>query len=162
MIEKKLAGIREFIYSALWAVLILVAYDFVDTFMRLTLSADAYGSRNMILTVTTIALACVLVYIVLTRYASSFIYEVTDKKIIVTSKTGHREKTVEVKYKDILEISKDRPQDIAKKVYKMGKSVFSKKNTYYMLFISEKEKQIIEFEPSDEMAFEIKKKVKEG
>ena len=161
MTEKNSAGIKEMIYSVLWAVVILIGYDITQTAMKLALG-EGYKGRDLILTCALILAGCVLVYIVLTRYASTFIYEINEKSVCITRKIGHRERKYDIKNKDIRYISKTQPNMSIEKSYKMKKTVFSHRSTYYLVYLQNGRLNMIEFEPSDAMAKEIEKKIKVG
>ena len=160
MTEKNAAGIKEAVFAVLWAVVILIGYDLADTAMRLYTS-DSFAS-NMMLTIFAIIAGCVLVYFVLTRYASVFIYDADKKSIRITRKIGHRERAVEVKYKNIVSFSRKIPENPPKPVHKMRKTVFSNKNTYYLIYKNGSAKETVIFEPSRKLAEEISSRVKEG
>ena len=160
MTEKRTAGIKEAIYSVLWAVAILIGYDLTDTAMRLY-GSDTFGS-NMVLTIAAILAGCVLVYFVLTRYAAVFIYDADKKSIRLTRKIGHRERAVEVKYKDIISFSKRIPENPPKPVHKMKKTVFSNKNAYCLIYKNKSARETVIFEPSKRLAERILLSMKEG
>ena len=160
MTEKCTAGIKEAVFAALWAVAILIGYDLADTAMRLYTS-DAFGS-NMTLTIAAILAGCVLVYVVLTRYAAVFIYDADKKSIRLTRKIGHRERAVEVKYKNIISFSKKIPENPPKPVHKMKKTVFSNKNAYCLIYKNGSAKETVIFEPSRKLAEKILSRMKEG
>lgn len=166
MTEKHTAGVKEAVFAVLWAVAILIGYDFADTAMRLYSAnqSDSTGGigGNMALTIAAILAGCVLVYFVLTRYASVFIYDADKKSIRLTRKIGHRERVVEVKYKNIISFSEKIPENPPKPVHKMRKTVFSNKNTYYLIYKNGSAKETVIFEPSRKLAEEISSKMKEG
>ena len=157
MTEKNTAGIKEAVYSVLWAVAILIGYDIADTAMRLY----GFGS-NMVLTIAAIIAGCVLVYFVLTHYAAVFIYDTDKKSIRFTRKIGHRERAVEVKYKNIISFSRKCPENPPKPVHKMRKTVFSNKNTYYLVYKNGSARETVVFEPSRKLAEELSSIVKKG
>lgn len=161
MIEKNSAGVKELIYSVLWAWGILLAYDFIDTALRIGLG-EAYGGRDLILTCAAVLAGCALAYFVLTRYAAAFVYETDKKGVKITRKIGHREKTLEIKNKELRSIAKEKPAAEPKVTHKMKKSIFSDKKTYYLTFVRGRELMSVAFEPSEKMAEEIAKRIKEG
>ena len=160
MTEKNTAGLKEAIFAVLLAAAILIGYDLADTAMRL------YGSKsfssNMMLTIFAIIAGCVLVYLVLTRYAAVFIYDTDEKSIRLTRKIGHRERSVEVRYRDIISFSKKIPSNPPKPVYKMRKTVFSDKHAYCLIYKHGSARETVIFEPSRKLARVIQSKVKEG
>lgn len=162
MTEKNAAGFRELVYSVLWAALILTAYDFADTALRMIYGADAAPGRNLALTVAAIAAGCVLVYFVMTRYAAVYTYEANEKTLRLTRKIGKREKAVEIKNRDIRSLSKKKPHSVPKTIVNMRKTVFSDKRVYYLVYVKSGREEMAVFEPSREMAAEISSRVKEG
>ena len=158
MTEKRTAGVKEAVFAILWAVAILIGYDIADTAMRLY-SSDASG-YNMALTIAAILAGCVLVYVVLTRYAAVFIYDADKKSISITRKIGHRERAVEMKYKDIISFSRKIPENPPKPVHKMKKTVFSNKHAYCLIYKNGSARETVIFEPSRKLAEEILSKVK--
>ena len=160
MTEKRAAGVKEAIFAVLWAIAILIGYDLADTAMRLY-GSDNFGS-NMALTIFAIIAGCVLVYFVLTRYAAVFIYDADKKSIRITRKIGHRERAVEVKYRNIISFSKKIPENPPKPVHKMRKTVFSNKNAYCLIYKNGFARETVIFEPSRKLAEEIQSNMKEG
>lgn len=160
MTEKCTAGIKEAMFAILWAVAILIGYDLADTAMRLYTS-NAFGS-NMVLTIAAILAGCVLVYVVLTRYAAVFIYDADKKSIRITRKIGHRERAVEVKYRNIISLSRKIPENPPKPMHKMRKTVFSNKNAYCLIYKNGSAKETVIFEPSRRLADVIQSRMKEG
>ncbi len=164
MTEKNSAGIKEAVVIALWAFALIAAYDLADTAMRLYSGGGqaAAAGWNMTLTVCAVAAGCVIVYFALTRCAASFTYEARGKDLLITRKIGHREKTVRIKYEHIVLFSRKRPVKPIKPIYKMRKTVFSNKNTYYLVYKSKSAQGTVVFEPSETLAAEITSKMKEG
>lgn len=160
MTEKNTAGLKEAIFAVLWAVAILTGYDLANTAMRLY-GSDKFGS-NMMLTIFAIIAGCVLVYFVLTRYAAVFIYDADKKSLRITRKIGHRERAVEVKYRNIISFSRKIPENPPKPVYKMRKTVFSNKNAYCLIYKNGSARETVIFEPSERLAEIIKSMMKEG
>ena len=160
MTEKNTAGAKEAIFAVLWAVAILIGYDLADTAMRMY-TTDTFGS-NMMLTIFTIIAGCVLVYFTLTRYAAVFIYDADKKSIRITRKIGHREKSVEIRYRDIISFSRKMPDNPPKPVYKMRKTVFSNKNAYCLIYKNGSARETVIFEPSRKLAEIIQSSMKEG
>ncbi len=160
MTETNKAGIKEAAFAALWAFVIIIVYDFADTALRLYTSRGA--EMNMLLTIGAVLAGCVVVYFALTRYAASFTYEAGNKSLRLTRKIGHREKSIEIRYRDIISLSKKRPGNMPKPVYKMRKTVFSDKNIYYMVYKNRSAHETAVFEPSKEFAESVLSRMKEG
>ena len=160
MTEKNTAGIKEALFAVLWAAAILIGYDLADTAIRLY-TADAFSS-NMMLTIFAISAGCVLVYFVLTRYAAVFIYDADKKSLRITRKIGHRERVVDVKYKNIISFSRKIPENPPKPVHKMKKTVFSNKNAYCLIYKNGSARETVIFEPSRKLTETIKSMMKEG
>lgn len=162
MTEKNAAGFLELVYSVLWAALILAVYDVSDTALRLMSDGAPNPGRNLMLTVAAVCAGCVLVYFVMMRYAAVFTYETGEKSVRLSRKVGKREKTVEIKNREIRSISKRKPQNPPKTVYNMRKTVFSDKRVYYLIYVKGGREEMAVFEPSEEMAMKISSRVKEG
>ncbi len=147
------------IYSILWAIAVLMGYDMANTALKTALG-DSFAGRDMLLTCALVGAGCVLVYFVLTRYASTFIYVAGDDGVSIIRKTGHREKRFDIAFKDIRCISRSVPGMKIAAVCKMKKTVFSRKNTYCLVYQSGGKLNMIEFEPSAALAEKIKEGIK--
>lgn len=160
MTEQRKGGFKEFVFLILWLIALAAAYDFTDTFIRTFRNTGAKPGQNLFLTVAVIICGCILIYLALKHYAAGFTYELTEKSIKISRKIGHRVKSEEIKNKQIRAFSKTRPN--SGKIHSMKTTIVSDKHTYYLTYINGGALETIAFEPSESMAEEILKRVKEG
>jgi len=153
MKEVHAAGTREFIYSMIWAVVILF-------FGRGLI--NSLPQYKIIGTIVTLVLFCVLAFFVLTRYSARFTYEDTGESLRVNRMIGKRNKEIEFLYRDIISISRTRPASLPKPVYNMRPSVFRGKRCVYVVFGYKGNEQSLIFEPSEEFLSALRASVKKS
>ncbi len=159
MTETNSAGVKEFIFAVLGAIGILIGYDLLDTALRLMQGGES--GRNMIATIAAIAAGCVLVYFALKHYAATFTYTINKSGFCAARKSGRRMQEIEIKNKNLRSISRTPPANVTGKTCSMKKTVFSKKNTYYLTYLEDNRINTLLFEPSVRLAREIGSRIKE-
>lgn len=152
MKETATGGTKEFIYSVIWAIVLLFAGKFIINFMP---SYKVAGS------IITILMFCVLGFFVMTRYAAVYTYELSGYTLRVNRKIGHRNKEAETKMSDIKYIGREKPQNMPKYVYTMRSSVFPNKRVCYIIYDKNRVEHGLVFEPSDKLMIQIQKLMKE-
>ncbi len=145
--EKKAAGVKEFLFTL---VLACVCYG-AGRIIR-----DALTSYKVIGDLVTIALGCVLVYYVITRYAASYTYSVEDGVLKIVRAIGHKVSAVEADIASIKKISASKPDIATKNAYKMTPHILPNKHTRYVVFEQGRIKKTIIFEPSAEFLKAVK------
>lgn len=157
MKEQQRAGIKGYVSAVLLALAILLGYDFIDTAFRMW--GRNFTGREMILTVLAAAVGAAAVYLVITRYAAVYTYEMNQKSIVITRKIGHRERTIEIKNTEICGISKEKPEREVKRIYRMQKTILSN-GVYYILYKQGGEYYIVRISSSDKFAKAIEERIK--
>ncbi len=147
MEEKNTAGTKEFLFSAAWAVILLIIGKFIISLLP---------GYKIIGTVITILMFCVLAFFALTRYSAVYTYTLTDERLRVNRSIGHRNKEVSICITDIIRIARSKPDNAPKDTQIMTKTVFSKKNAYYVIYAKNGSAHMLVFEPSKAMAEAVK------
>lgn len=150
MKEVRTGGGREFIYSVLWAIVILFTGRALILFMP---SYKLFGG------IITLILFSVLGFFVLTRYAAVFTYTLKGYRLRINRQIGKRNKELEIKLTDIQSISDEKPGTMPRKnmIYNMRASVFSKQKLCYIKWRCGEGDMVLVFEPSAAMKNEIQK-----
>jgi hypothetical protein len=152
MKEIRTSGTKEFIYSMIWAVvLLLIGRGIINTLPYYKI----FG------TIFTIIMFCVLGFFVLTRYCSCFTYENTGYSLRVNRAIGKRNKEIEFNFSDIISISNSKPANTPKPIFNMRTEVFSHKRSRYIIFGYKGNEHTLVFEPSDNFMKELKKSIKQ-
>lgn len=147
MEETKTAGGKEFVFSVLWAILILYIGKYL---------INVLPDWKVIGTIVTIILFCVLGFFVLTRYAAIYTYTFKNDRFKANRKIGHRNKEVDFAASSIRVVTKTRPSKPPKKVRNMRTSVFSTKNTWYIIYEKNKERNMLVCDISKNMADKLR------
>lgn len=144
MQECRTGGMKEFIFSVIWSVLILFFGRYI-IFML-----PAYKITGAIFTVI---LFCILGFFVLTRYAAVFTYTLKGYNLRINRRIGGRNKELEIKLSEAESICKHKPPVHLKRrcIYMMCTSVFSCKKRRYIVYRHGGIHGMIVFEPSREM-----------
>lgn len=155
MSEVRTGGKKEFIYSVLWAVLILFAGKYIIFILP---EYKVLGS------IATVLMFCILGFFVMTRYAAVFTYSLKGYNLRINRKIGKRNKEIEIKASEIKSISRKRPDNMPRRrdVYKMCASVFSKKKLCYVSYTKNDTDGVLVFEPTEEMIKTLKRLVQNG
>lgn len=148
MEEQRTGGGREFIFSVIWAAVMLF-------FGRiLTASLPDY---KIIGVAVTILLYCILGFFVLTRYAAIYTFTLKNDRIHIVRSIGHRKKEVDFALSQVKSVSKTRPNTRLRS-YSMRTSVFSKKNVYYIVYEKNGIQSLLVCDMSRKMADKIRDK----
>lgn len=151
MKEENSAGGKEFVFSLLWALLLL--------FLGRGL-INSLPSYKIIGTLITLLAFCALGFFVLTRYSSRFTYENTGYSLRLNRTIGKRNREVEIGFNEITEISASRPKRLPKTMFYMKTKVFSDKGSYYVLYSHNGADGGAAFEPSEEFMKKLEKSMK--
>lgn len=147
--EIRTGGTKEFIYSVLWAVLIL----FIGKYLIYLLpSYKLFGG------IATVIMFCVLGFFVMTRYSAVYTYDLTGYTLHIDRRIGGRNKELSIKVSDIKGIyNKKQGSFKHRNIYVMCASVFALgRKRLYIQFCADGEDVLLVFEPSDAMAEKIK------
>ena len=148
MEEQRTGGGREFLFSVLWAVLVLCIGRIVTA---------ALPNYKIIGVLVTIALYCVLGFFVMTRYAAIYTYTLKNGIFRVNRSIGHRNKELDFSVSKVKSVSKTRPNIRAER-YNMRTTVLSKKNIRYIVFEKNGQDTLLVCDISREMAEGIRGK----
>ena len=119
MEETRTGGGKEFVFSMIWAVVLL----FIGKIL-----IEALPNYKIIGTVITILMFCVLGFFVLTRYSAIFTYSLKNDRLRVNRKIGHRNKEVDFAMSSVKSVTKHRPDKAPKNIQNMKTKVFSQKD----------------------------------
>ncbi len=150
MEEKRTGGKKEFLYSVLWAVALLVVGRFI---------IFALPRYKVIGTIITLLMFCVLGFFVLTRYSAVYTYSLKNTRFRVNRQIGHRNKEFEVALSGVKSVTRKRPKN-SPRAQNMRATVFSKKDLWYILYKKNKEDMLLVCTISNKMAEKIKSGVK--
>ena len=127
MEETRTGGGKEFVFSMIWAVVLL----FIGKIL-----IEALPNYKIIGTVITILMFCVLGFFVLTRYSAIFTYSLKNDRLRVNRKIGHRNKEVDFAMSSVKSVTKHRPDKAPKNIQNMKNRDFNIWNVKRMLSIS--------------------------
>lgn len=147
MEETRTGGTKEFVFSVLWAAVMLFIGNSITAL---------FASYKIIGVICTIILFCILGFFVLTRYSAIYTYTLKNDRLRVVRKIGHRVKTVDISISSVKNITRVRPADKVKHTRSMRKTVFSQKCVCYLVYEQSGEKNLLIFEPSNAMMSKIK------
>ncbi len=150
MEETRTGGKKEFLFSVLWAVLLL----FIGRFLIF-----AIPEYKVIGAVITLLLFCVLGFFVMTRYSAVYTYSLKNNRFRANRKIGRRNKEYEVSLSGVKSITRKRPPH-SPRAQNMRTTVFSKKNVRYILYRKNKRDMLLVCTISDEMAEKLKSSLK--
>lgn len=151
MEETRTGGGKEFVFSMIWAVVLL--------FIGKILIA-AMPEYKIIGTIITILMFCVLGFFVLTRYSAIFTYILKNDRLRVNRKIGHRNKEVDFAMSSVKSVTKRRPDKAPKNIQNMKTKVFSQKDIWYIVYEKNKADNMLVCEISKKMADKIKSRAK--
>lgn len=142
------AGIRQYLVSVVCVILLWILCDILAYLIPIPLVAD----------ILFIGIAGIVVYMVYTHYCAVFLYELGDKKLMVTRKIGHREFVEEIPYKKIDQIYTKKPKiKLPKNITMLTVSVFKNQNYCYVIY--NKKAKCLVFEPDGEFLRLLKEKI---
>lgn len=148
MEEHRTGGGKEFVFSVIWAAIMLF-------FGRiLTASLSDY---KIIGVAVTILLYCILGFFVLTRYAAIYTFTLKNDRVHIVRSIGHRKKEIDFALSQVKSVSKTRPKTKGR-AYSMRTTVFSHKNVYYIVYEKNGEETLAVCDMSREMADRIRGK----
>ena len=147
MEEVKTGGGREFVFSVVWAVILLFIGDII---------VSALPDYKIIGIIITIIMLCVLGFFVLTRYSAVYTYTVKNGRVKVVRKIGYRNKEIDFSVSDVVSVTGERPAAAVKNVYHMHTTVFSKRNIWYIVYKQRKTERLLVCGISKKMADEIR------
>lgn len=124
MEEQRTGGGKEFVFSVIWAVILLFLGRII------TYLLPAYKIIGILVT---IALYCVLGFFVMTRCSAVYTYTLKNGRFRVNRSIGHRNKELDFALSKVKSVSKTRP-NIRAEIYNMRTSVFSRKNIWYIVY----------------------------
>ena len=150
MEETRTGGKKEFLYSFVWVLLLLLAGRF---------AIFALPSYKMIGAAATLVMFCVLGFFVLTRYSAVYTYSLKNNHFRANRKIGHRNKEVEFSVSGVKSVTRKRPRS-SPRAQNMRTTVFSRKNLWYIVFKKNKTEQMLVCTISDKLANKIKSSVK--
>ena len=150
MEEKRTGGKKEFLYSVLWAVALLVVGRFI---------IFALPRYKVIGTIITLLMFCVLGFFVLTRYSAVYTYSLKNTRFRANRQIGHRNKEYEVALSGVKSVTRKRPKN-SPRAQNMRTTVFSKKNLWYIVYRKNKQDMLLVCTISNKMAEKIKDGVK--
>ena len=150
MEEKRTGGKKEFLYSVLWAVALLVVGRFI---------IFALPRYKVIGTIITLLMFCALGFFVLTRYSAVYTYSLKNTRFRANRQIGHRNKEYEVALSGVKSVTRKRPKN-SPRAQNMRTTVFSKKDLWYILYRKNKRDMLIVCTISNKMAEQIKSGVK--
>ena len=148
--ETRTGGVKEFIFSAIWAVVIIFAGKAV------MLMLPAYKSLGA---VAAIIMFCILGFYVLTRYCAVYTYSLKNSRLRVNRKIGGRNKEAEVSLSSVKSVSRKRPKGSPRALH-MRTTVFSSRDLWYILYRKDKEDNLLVCTISNQMAEKIKRELK--
>ena len=150
MEEKRTGGKKEFLYSVLWAIALLLAGRFI---------IFALPDYKVIGAAVTLLLFCVLGFFVLTRYSAVYTYSLKNTRFRANRMIGHRNKEYEVSLSSVKSVTRKRPHG-APRAQNMRTTVFSKKDLWYIVYRKNKKDMLLVCTISSKMAEKIKSGVK--
>ena len=150
MEEKRTGGKKEFLYSVLWAIAILIVGRFI---------IFALPDYKVVGAVITLLLFCVLGFFVLTRYSAVYTYSLKNTCFRANRKIGHRNKEFEVSLSSVKSVTRKRPKK-SPRAQNMRTTVFSKKDLWYIVYRKNKQDMLLVCNISSKMAEKIKSGVK--
>ena len=150
MEEKRTGGKKEFLYSVLWAIAILIVGRFI---------IFALPDYKVVGAVITLLLFCVLGFFVLTRYSAIYTYSLKNTRFRANRKIGHRNKEYEVSLSGVKSVTRKRPRK-SPRAQNMRTTVFSKKDLWYIVYRKNKQDMLLVCNISSKMAEKIKSGVK--
>lgn len=146
--QERKAGFLQYLVCIISGILLWIFCDIVGILLRNNLVAD----------ILFVVLACVLVYCTYTHYCAIFIYELADKKLVITRKIGKREICEEIKLNKITGIyDKHSVPHLPKNTTSFTANLISKKNYCYLLY--NKNNNCLIFEPDSKFLKLLKENI---
>lgn len=145
------AGLKEFFIAVIWAAAL---------FTLGSMSSYAVSVYKVISGIGTLLLLCVYAFFVLTRYSAVFTYSLEGQVLRVNRKIGHRNKEVEIRASQIVNISHLDPK--LRPTYRMKKYILRNKRDCYVTYKKGGRTECLLFCPSDELLKKLRKTAKKA
>lgn len=146
MEETRTGGVKEFVFSVIWAIVILFFGRFIIALLP---------DYKVIGTIVTLILFCVLGFFVLTRYSAVYTYSLKGNRFRANRKIGHRNKELEFSLSEVKSVTKTKPRK-APRAQNMRATVFSRKNIWYIVYKKNKQENLAVCEISKQMADKLR------
>lgn len=133
------AGAKEFIFVLIWVAAAALIGDLVRY-----LAPEPPMLKDLVI----IAIGCVMVYLIYTRYCAQFVYTLGEEGLSIEKKTGRRIKSAYVRYDDIDSVLTAKPKKKFKMQSVFVKSIIKSRDKRYIcckeqLFVIETDEQFI-------------------
>ncbi len=151
MEEKRTGGGKEFVFSVIWAVILLCIGRVITNLL------ENYKIIGMIIT---IIMFCVLGFFVLTRYSAVYTFTFKDDRLRVNRSIGHRNKEVDFAVSEIESVTRSKPENAPKTTVVMRASVFTAKNLWYIIYEKNRIRTLLICDMSKNMADRLKSRTK--
>lgn len=153
MEETRTGATKEFVFSVIWFILILMIGRGLINSLR---------EYKIIGIAVTVIMCCVLGFFVMTRYCAIYTYSLKNDRLRVSRKIGHRVKSVDIPVSSVKSISRQKNGARTNKIYNMRKTVFSQKDIYYVHYGKNGAENMLVFEPSAAMVDKLKSRMKKS
>lgn len=151
MEETRTGGNKEFIFSVIWAIVMLLVGKGI---------INSLPSYKIIGIIITILMFCVLGFFVLTRYSAIYTYSLKNDRLRVNRKIGHRNKEVDFAVSDVKSVTRQRPNNAPKNVQTMKTTVFSQKDVWYVVYEKNRVSNMLVCQLSNGMADKLRSRAK--
>ncbi len=151
MEETRTGGGKEFIFSVIWAIILLCAGKLI---------INAMPNYKIIGMIITLLMFCVLGFFVLTRYSAVFTYSLKNDRLRVNRQIGHRNKEVDFAVSEVKSVSRTKPSKLPDCVQTMKTTVFSKKDVWYVVYEKNRIPNLLVCQLSKGMADKLKSRAK--
>lgn len=151
MEEKRTGGGKEFVFSVIWAVILLCIGRVITNLLE---------KYKIIGVIITIIMFCVLGFFVLTRYSAVYTFTFKDDRLRVNRSIGHRNKEVDFAVSEIESVTRSKPENAPKTTVVMRASVFSAKNLWYIIYEKNRIRTLLICDMSKNMADRLKSRTK--
>lgn len=151
MEEKRTGGGKEFVFSVIWAVILLCIGRVITNLLE---------NYKIIGVIITIIMFCVLGFFVLTRYSAVYTFTFKDDRLRVNRSIGHRNKEVDFAVSEIESVTRSKPENAPKTTVVMRASVFTAKNLWYIIYEKNRIRILLICDMSKNMADRLKSRTK--
>ena len=151
MEEKRTGGGKEFVFSVIWAVILLCIGRAITNLLE---------NYKIIGVIITIIMFCVLGFFVLTRYSAVYTFTFKDDRLRVNRSIGHRNKEVDFAVSEIESVTRSKPENAPKTKVVMRASVFTAKNLWYIIYEKNRIRTLLICDMSKNMADRLKSRTK--
>lgn len=151
MEEKRTGGGKEFVFSVIWAIILLCIGRVITNLLE---------NYKIIGVIITIIMFCVLGFFVLTRYSAVYTFTFKDDRLRVNRSIGHRNKEVDFAVSEIESVTRSKPENAPKTTVVMRASVFTAKNLWYIIYEKNRIRTLLICDMSKNMADRLKSRTK--